>query len=200
MAALSIGPNSIIQTLAALRERFGEERMRELLSGCASTRWIDEPPDATIDETAFREMVDALNRRLGMDELHDTMLRSGRRTAEYVLAHRLPPAVGWLVKFLRKGPGPMLLLQAIALNARTFGESGSYRFGTRPVLHVEVANPVLCSTPALAAAVCRYYRGAFERLFEVLIDPSTILVQERCQADGAPACVYRITKGVSDVR
>jgi divinyl protochlorophyllide a 8-vinyl-reductase len=189
-----IGPNAVIQTVRALEERCGSAEAARMLAG-RPARWLAERPSAMVDERDFRDLVEAIGAAMPADEASAVLYRSGRLTGEYVLANRIPRIAQTLIRALRRGPGPAILLRAIGANAGTFGESGSYAYTAGGTPRVQIANPVLSASPELAAAVCAYNRGAFEALFRGLIDAQASIVEEHCQATGGNTCTYRIERG-----
>lgn len=186
-----IGPNAIIQTIAALRERYPAEQLPGLLLG-GGEGYLSALPSAMIAEEEFHALVTLLAGRLSDEQLGQILYRAGERTADYVQANRIPAPIRALLKLL---PGPAslrLLLPAISQHAWTFAGSGAFRFslGLRPF--VSIGRPVGADTGAIAGALCRYYYGAFGKMLRDLVSPRLVLRETACQAAGDQACVYQI--------
>lgn len=186
-----IGPNAIIQTVAALGERYGGDQQRAILAG-PSAAYLERPPSAMIAEQAFHELVELLVERLGSADAVPVLERSGQRTADYVRANRIPAAVQLLLRLLPPGLRLRLFLPAISQHAWTFAGSGVFKYATgrRPWLSIQ--SPTMHDRPAIAAPLCAYYHGAFEGLLQQLITPRLQLRETACQVRGDEACVYQI--------
>jgi divinyl protochlorophyllide a 8-vinyl-reductase len=55
---------------------------------------------------------------------------------------------------------------------------------------VSIADNPLCRGVTDSQPGCDYYAGTLERLFQVLVHPSTRVVEVACEARGASACVF----------
>jgi divinyl protochlorophyllide a 8-vinyl-reductase len=186
-----IGPNALIQTVAALRERHGQEA-DALLAAAGFGRLLREEPRAMVAEEQFHDLALALGARLGAAEAGEVLGRAGELTAGYLLRHRIPSPARLLLGALPPRAALRLLLPAVARNAWTFGESGSFGYGLGGEPYIRVSNAVLCRTPAVAALVCRFYHGTFAGLMRALVSPEAALRETACQARGEAACVYAI--------
>ena len=193
-AAHTIGPNAIVQTIGALTERYGELEAAAVLTEAAIGYTVERVPRTLVDERAFARLAQAVIARYGETEARIVFEESGRRTAEYVLANRLPKAIQTLIRSLPAPAGTWLLLRAIGSNASTFGASGTYAFELRPNVRIRVANPAFVHVPG----VCRYYAGAFTRLLQSLVDARLTLVEETCEREGNAACTFLAFQGNTD--
>jgi divinyl protochlorophyllide a 8-vinyl-reductase len=186
-----IGPNALIQTVAALRERHGQGA-DELLAASGFAHLLHDEPRAMVAEEQFRDLALALGVRLGVAEAGAVLGRAGELTAAYLLRRRIPAPARLLLAALPPRAALRLLLPAIARNAWTFGESGSFGFALGGEPYIRVSNAALGCTPAAAALVCRFYRGTFGGLLRALVSPQAALRETACQARGDAACVYAI--------
>jgi len=181
-----VGPNAILQVAAALRVAGGEALARRVFADAGLAGLLEAPPDSMIDERAVARLHGALARALPEREAEALARDAGRRTARYILDHRIPPLAQRVLRALPAGPAARLLLAAIGRNAWTFAGSG--RFSARPgrpaVIEI-AANPV--ATPG-----CPWHRGVFEGLFPHLASPGSAVVETACCARGAPACRFEI--------
>ena len=117
---------------------------------------------------------------------------AGRRTADYLLAHRIPR---WAQAALRHLPAAMasrVLLAAISRHAWTFVGSGHLvvRNG-RPLRIDVVGGPVATAGPA-SATLGRYYAATFERLYRTLVSPRARAADAIASVDGIAACRLRL--------
>ncbi|MCU0698551.1 MAG: bacteriochlorophyll 4-vinyl reductase [Myxococcaceae bacterium] len=110
------------------------------------------------------------------------------RTANYLLANRIPKLAQWVLKALPRRQAADVLLGAITRNAWTFSGSGRFS-GTREgaTVHLAIeANP-------LATGPCAWHRGVFTRLFTELVSKDARVVETACVADGDAACRFEVS-------
>ncbi|NTV99896.1 MAG: bacteriochlorophyll 4-vinyl reductase [Oscillochloris sp.] len=191
MSAAKIGPNSIIQTIAALREAYAPDELPDLLAGGAE-QYLSQLPHEMIPESQFHALVELLTARLGVERAGAILYRSGERTADYVRANRIPAPIRTLLGLL---PGPLslrILLPAISKHAWTFAGSGQFTFSLGWMPTVSIGKPADRDTSGIAAVLCRYYCGAFTQMFRRLVSQRIVLQETSCQARGGNACVYQI--------
>ncbi len=187
-----IGPNAIIQTVAALQELLGDEGARGVLVRGGAGDLPDHLPHALIDEREFHALVELLIEQIGSERTNQVMERSGQLTADYVFANRIPAFVRVLLRLLPPRLGLRLLLPAMQRHTWTFAGSGVFAYDLMPTPSLSIANGSLFDTPAMASAMCAYYRGAFEQMFRKLICPRATLHELECQARGDRRCRYAI--------
>jgi len=194
--ASRIGPNSVIQTLRALREL--EEA--QVASDVPARAALPESwPEGMIPEAWFVRLVRALRETLPAGRSEAVLRRSGAYTAEYVSQHRIPALFRGLLRLLPSRLGIPLLLAAFRRHAWTFAGAG--RFSTEggfpgpgpgtivledcPTCRSDTAN---LSLPHAGA----YYEAAFEGLLQLAA--RNVRVREvACQASRAPCCRFQIT-------
>ncbi len=185
-----IGPNALTQLLPVL-ERAGGAELRERLLARAGvtalpdmTGLIDEAPVARLHQ-AMRAEVPALAPALAFE--------AGARTADYILAHRIPrPVQAVLTRLPAWAAGPVLS-KAIARNAWTFAGSGRFEvLRAWPAVFLIHDNPVVRGEQA-GAPVCHWHAGVFERLYRVLVTDRARAREVACCACGAPACRFEVT-------
>jgi divinyl protochlorophyllide a 8-vinyl-reductase len=117
---------------------------------------------------------------------------AGRKTADYLLGHRIPRLAQGLLRFLPATIASRLLANAIARNAWTFAGSGrvTVQYG-RPTIFTIEACPICRNIKALSPT-CDYYAATFERLFSVLVDRRVKVEEVDCLATGGTACRFSI--------
>jgi divinyl protochlorophyllide a 8-vinyl-reductase len=181
-----IGPNSIIQTVAALEERFGKTEAEAMLTRIGQGHWIGNLPTEMTDESKFHSLVCALEKEIGENRTSGILEESGRRTAAYLLRVRIPGVFQKILKLLPPGPAFSLFLFAISKNAWTFAGSGefSYSTGKNPEIVVRVTAP---SNPVVG----NFYLGTFEALLEELVNTRTKITATIRQQENSILCTYR---------
>lgn len=200
-APARIGPNAILQTRRALAERHGAAAVRALDADAALPEVL---PPGMIPEAWFVRAVAALRARLPRAEAEAVLAASGRYTAEYVRAHRIPRPIRGLLALLPARLALPALLAAVRRHAWTFAGAGTFRVeGGFPGTLVLEACPT-CRALAPGAAgegeamepTSRrggaYYEAAFEGLLS-LASPRVRVVETQCVADGAPHCRFELT-------
>ena len=125
-----IGPNAILRVMDALRAEQGAPVLGMVLERAGISGYLDAPPEAMVDQGEVRALHSALREILGIDGARSIGRDAGRRTGDYLLAHRIPR---FAQRILRALPAPIagrLLLKAITKNAWTF--AGTARFTVAP--------------------------------------------------------------------
>lgn len=175
-----IGPNAAIQLGAALATR--PALAQAVFAAAGHAAWLKVPPSAMLPESDVAALHAALW-RLAPDP-QAVARDAGRRTADYIMANRLP----WLARALLIALPPALaeplLLRAIAAHAWTFTGSGRFAVVARAPTRFEIAaNPL--ARPG-ADARCAWHEAVFTTLWQRLVMPGARVVEERCGHGGAP--------------
>jgi divinyl protochlorophyllide a 8-vinyl-reductase len=138
----------------------------------------------------------ALHRRLRAEHPARAPLLAagaGARTADYLLAHRIPAPVRHLLRHLPANAAAAILSRAIARNAWTFAGSGAFRRETAWRFSI-AANPLVAGERG-AAPLCHWHAAVFERLYRELVAPDARCVETRCTAQGAGGpCTFVISR------
>ncbi|MBI1416484.1 MAG: bacteriochlorophyll 4-vinyl reductase [Limimaricola sp.] len=191
MQAGVIGPNAVTQLLAVLADAGQAEVATRLMAraGCA----VPDLDKGLIDEAPVARLHQAL-RTDYPDEAAGWAAAAGTRTADYILARRIPKAAQGVLKALPAVLSAPLLARAIAKNAWTFAGSGRFRVvSTRPITFEIADNPVVRGETA-DHPLCDWHAAVFTRLFQVLVDRRLVARETECCATGAPACRFEITR------
>lgn len=186
-----IGPNAVIQLGEALRAMLGEQRAAGLYAQAGCAAWFATPPDAMVDERRTAALHQALRRDLP-EEAPRILAEAGRRTGDYILAHRIPKPAQWLLRHLPAGLAGPLLLDAIGRHAWTFAGTGRFTARRGHPCPVEIAGNPLVAGERAAAPVCVWHAAVFRRLFQELVHPAAEVREIACGATGAPACRFAI--------
>jgi divinyl protochlorophyllide a 8-vinyl-reductase len=186
-----IGPNAVLQTLRALREREAPE-VAHLVPTRAQLpqSW----PDGMIPEVWFVRLVHALRATLPADRAEAILRQSGTYTADYVGQHRIPALFRGLLRLLPARLGIPLLLTAFRRHAWTFAGGGRFQAeGAFPGTIVLAGCPT-CRAEAAApdsGHAGAYYEAAFEGLLR-LAAPGVRVREVSCQASHASRCRFQI--------
>ena len=163
-----IGPNAVTRLSESLRAAGFDARSLFVAAGVANA--YDQPPTEMTAETDVITLYATLGAKLGADNAARIAADAGRRTGDYLLAHRIPKAVQAL---LRPLPAPLagpILLRAIRRNAWTFTGRGTVTTAAQGrSFAVTFTKAPTCDVPTLRA----FYAGTFERLFARLVDPNS---------------------------
>lgn len=182
-----VGPNAVTQLAAVLEDRRGPTLADAVFEAGGLLELRAHPPREMIDQSIAIAAHRALWRVLSRDDAEAVAFEAGVRTANYLLANRIPTPAQWVLKALPRRQAADVLLQAIARNAWTFSGSGRFhgeRRGGTVRLAIE-ANP-------LATGPCAWHRGVFTRLFTELVSKHSVVTETACVADGADACRFEV--------
>ena len=182
-----IGPNAVIQLAAALRARLGQEGGRQVFAVAGHLELFHQPPQEMVAEATAAELYRALFSVLPAEIAADVAADSGTRTADYILANRIPMMAQRVLKTMPVTLAGPLLLKAIARNAWTFAGSGQVRTescGRHFAVEI-TANP-------MAMPGCAWHQAVFQRLFSVLVAPEITVRHPACCHEGARSCRFEI--------
>lgn len=187
-----IGPNALLQLVPVLEQAGGAD-LRDAVFADGGVFQIPAA-DAMIEEGPVAAVHQALRRRLPADAPKLARV-AGIRTADYILANRIPKPAQWLLRHLPPRLSGPLLARAIARNSWTFAGSGAFRVvSTRPMVFEIVDNPVVRGESA-PLPICDWHVAVFERLFSVLVDPKVRVTETECCACGSSACRFSLRFG-----
>jgi divinyl protochlorophyllide a 8-vinyl-reductase len=118
-----IGPNAVLQAVAVMEERLGRAETRAVLVD-AQIHALPSGEEMILELQALR-----LHRWLALHEpigCFTIAEESGSRTADYIIANRIPKAAVWLLRHLPEGLAAPLLMAAIRKHAWTFIGAGVF--------------------------------------------------------------------------
>lgn len=188
-----IGPNAITRVAEALGAR-DDGTLQRVFRAAGLAAYLAAPPTAMVRENEVIALHRALRAALGADDARRVAREAGRRTADYVIAHRMPRLAVRLLPHLPVALAGRLLLAAITRHAWTFAGSGRFAVATGRPWRVSIQDNPLCRGLVQAAPQCDYYAATFERLFRRLVDDRLRVVELACEASGAPACLFEIAR------
>jgi divinyl protochlorophyllide a 8-vinyl-reductase len=188
-----IGPNSIIQTVAALREHYGAEQTAAWLRRTGRADLLERMPDHMLPESEFGVLIHDLRAWLGMPAAMRVLDRSGELTAHYVATNRVPTPIRLILPHMPIGLGLRIFLPAIAQHAWTFAGSGRFGYSFKPSWQLTLADSIESRGVRASHPVCSYYRAAFEGLLRLVVNDRIRVQEVACRAMGAPHCTFSIT-------
>lgn len=187
-----IGPNAIIQSAHVLRDRLGAAEAERLLQ-LATGYDMAHLPHAMVDEREPLSLVRTVMDELGEARATSILREAGQRTADYLLANRIPRPAQWVMRAAPRRVGLALLLKAMAANAWTFAGSGTFSVlrshGTTSLCFHDCA---MCRGIEATGPMCDFYAGTFEHLIRTLIAPQARVVEVECQAHGGHDCRFEV--------
>lgn len=192
MPQARIGPNAVIRLVEALDACENRAVTARLFNLAGVEDYIAHPPEKMVAEEHVTELHHQLRGVMGAERARSVSWIAGLRTADYLLANRIPKPVQRMLKFLPARLGAFILLKAIGSHAWTFAGSGtfSWKLG-RPVV-LTISDCPLCRGDSTTAPCCHYYAATFERLFRELINSNARTVETECIASGAKDCRFEI--------
>jgi divinyl protochlorophyllide a 8-vinyl-reductase len=194
-AAGRIGPNAILQAMAALTTELGRAASEALMRRAELGEYVERPPTQMVDERDVQALHRTLRAELGIPLARALGHDAGQRTGDYLLAHRIPSFARAVLPWLPARWASRALLAAIERHAWTFCGGGAFSVhpptGTAP-LRVSLTGCATCAETTADEPLCDYFAATFERLFQVLVHPHTQVRELTCQAMGAAGCVFEI--------
>lgn len=186
-----VGPNTLIQTLEAVRHQRGRAWSIYL----AARAGLPDPlPQTMVDERLFAALTGELLRELGAAETRLILAEAGEKTGHYVLHNRIPGFAKGGLRLLPRSLRLRSLMKAIAKHAWTFTGSGRFRHRIVSGGAEFTLDPSLVCTVAGAAThpMGTYYAGAFRMLIRSLVDSRASVDETECTCRGAERCRFRV--------
>jgi divinyl protochlorophyllide a 8-vinyl-reductase len=185
-----IGPNALIQMVEALRSVWGNDKTGALLGSLGLGHYIEKPPQRMMPQVEVAALHTRLYGMVDVQTFKSITFDAGSRTADYLLANRIPGAVQWLLKRLPDAVAARVLCRAIAKHAWTFAGSGAFSYAWEPHLVFRLRGNPLCSQIDADTPVCDYYAATFERIFRVVVNDNWRVQELQCEASGANVCEF----------
>ncbi|WP_196795247.1 bacteriochlorophyll 4-vinyl reductase [Porphyrobacter sp. AAP82] len=184
-----IGPNAVLKALEVMEERLGHAETAAILADAQIAR-LPSGAHMIPEIEALR-----LHRRLA---LHDPIgawgiaEEAGARTADYIIAHRIPRAAGWLLRRLPARLAAPLLMAAIRKHAWTFIGGGA--FTPADAWHFAIDRAAAGDRLPPPESLFHWYAAVFTRLYRVLVAPDCIcrMIEPDVPCDTARS--YAITR------
>ena len=181
-----IGPNAVLQLIEALREQADADLTERIFASVDLTFLLSCPPTTMVDERIPARLFAALWRELPAKRAQRIAAEAGRRTADYIIANRIPDLAKSALGLSPPWLATALLLSAIEKHAWTFAGSGRCSTHLRPTVQLIIEdNP-------MAMPDCCWHVAVFEQLFRRLVSPDTKVTHSECCRAGAEACRFDI--------
>ena len=164
-----IGPNALIRIAEAIDAGHGARARDAVFAAAGLAHRLERMPEDMVEEDEVRRLHAALADVLGATAAERIAADAGRRTAEYLLAHRIPRAAQTLLGVVPAGLAARILLGAIGRHAWTFAGSGAFSFAAGRPLRLQIAHSPVCADPAAAPSMRVYYAATFARVFEAIL-------------------------------
>lgn len=184
-----IGPNAILQAVAVMEELLGKAETRAILVD-AQIHSLPSGEHMIPEVRALRlHRWLALHAPMGALDIAE---QAGERTADYIIAHRIPRAAAWLLRRLPASLAAPLLMAAIRQHAWTFIGAGVFtpQGAWRFTIDRSAAGDPMMPPDSLF----RWYAAVFTRLYRELVaaDCTCRMIEPGAPCD--PARAYRISR------
>jgi len=187
-----IGPNAIIRVAETLHEMFGPDVTAGLFAQAGLGHYLVKLPEKMVNEVEVLSLHEVLRAQLGQPACADITWKAGLKTADYLLANRIPKAAQLLFKALPAALSARLLLTTIGGHSWTFAGSGQFSYEVGQTVVLTIHNNPLCRDVRTDVPVCDFYCATFERLFQVLVHPNTQVEETACEAKGDDICRFEL--------
>ena len=187
-----IGPNAVIRLAEALDAVEGKAVTMRVFTAAGHGVYALVPPEAMVPEGDVTALHRRLRQDLGPLRAESVSWIAGHRTADYLLANRIPKPVQRLLKLLPDRLSAFILLKAIGAHAWTFAGTSRFSWRSGRPVTLSFEDCPLCRAAHAERPCCPYYAATFERLFRELINADAQVAETECIATGAPACRFEI--------
>lgn len=189
--AARIGPNAVTRLAAALDARGGAVRARDVFARAGLCDLLENPPERMVPEQTVAALHTALHNLLPPADARRVAADAGRRTADYLLAHRIPRILCLVLPLLPRRIAARILLGAIARHAWTFVGSGRFVLlgGAAPRFAVRGGALLHGGAPEAARA---YLAATFEGLFQALAGASARVGSSATTSEHGPGILFEL--------
>lgn len=187
-----IGPNAVIRLAEALDAVESKAVTVRVFNAAGHGVYALAPPEAMVPEGEVTALHHQLRQDLGPSRAASVTWIAGHRTADYLLANRIPKPVQRLLKLLPARLAAFIMLKAIGAHAWTFAGSSRFTWQSGRPMTLSFEDCPLCRGDHAERPCCAYYAATFERLFRELINADAQVAETECIATGAPACRFEI--------
>lgn len=178
-----IGPNAILQVFAVLEEIGGPMQCNAVAGMAGLGQYLTAPPSTMVNEGEVVRLHRAIRACLPHEAATAALDRAGRRTADYILANRIPQAAQWMLRRLPAAWAGRLLLRAISQHAWTFAGSGSFSYLIGQPTVLQLADCPACLEVYGPQEPCTYYAATLEGLFAALVHPGARVRDQLTEQD-----------------
>jgi len=193
LPAACIGPNAVTRLAETITAMEGAPATARVFGACNLETYLLAPPLGMIDEHEVADLHRELHKVFGDARARSIGGAAGRKTAEYLLDHRIPRVAQFFMRHLAsRRSSARMLTAAIAKHAWTFAGSGKFTVSGTRRLVFSISGCPLCRSVASTLPYCNFYACTFEVLFQTLVDPNAQVDEIDCQATGSSACRFSI--------
>lgn len=188
-----IGPNAITRIAEALTTGHGIAETQAVFARARIAHYIDTPPRVMVPEDDFAALYGALFAAVPLAQAQAVARRAGTLTGDYLLRHRIPRVLQWLLPLLPPAWGAALLARAISRHAWTFAGSGSFdwrRAGEG--LQLTITGSPACRHLHVQDPACGYFAATFARIFSGVLGRAVTVTEHHCAAAGADCCRFNL--------
>ncbi len=185
-----IGPNAVLQAAAVMEERLGHAATTAILADAQIAR-LPSGEHMIPEGDALR-----LHRWLVLHEPMGALLiaeEAGARTADYIIANRIPQAAATLLRHLPAMLAAPLLMAAIRKHAWTFIGAGA--FTPAGAWHFTIDRSKADDTLPPPDSLFLWYAAVFTRLYRSLVAADCTCRMLEPEQDHIPARSYAIARG-----
>ena len=187
-----IGPNAVIRLAEAVDALESRAVTQRLFIAADLEGYVHALPQAMVPEEEVTTLHRRLRSELGAGRAATASWIAGLRTADYLLANRIPKPVQRLLRLLPRRLAAFILLKAIGAHAWTFAGTSRFTWTMGRPITLSFEDCPLCRGDRSTAPCCSYYSATFERLFRELIAAGTTVTETECIATGGKACRFEI--------
>jgi divinyl protochlorophyllide a 8-vinyl-reductase len=185
-----IGPNAVLKTVEVMEERLGHAETRAILADAQLTS-LPSGAHMIPEIEALR-----LHRWLALHDPLDALEiaeEAGARTADYIVAHRIPEPAAWLLRCLPPCLAAPMLMAVIRKHAWTFVGAGA--FSARSAWRFTIDRSAADDIAMPFESLFHWYAAVFSRLYRQLVasDCSCRIAEPDAPSDVART--YTITRG-----
>jgi divinyl protochlorophyllide a 8-vinyl-reductase len=181
-----IGPNAALQLAAAMTQMAGVEQTGRLFAAAGLSAWLETPPGEMVPVPEVERLYAVLYRDWPATAAA-FCTQAGWRTADYVIANRIPALARGVLRALPAGAAAHLLALAVARNAWTFAGEGRLRLlPGRPMKFLLQGHP-------LAFDGCPWHRAVFQQLFRTFVSPRAAVAHVAATGPDGPGDLLIVT-------
>ncbi len=192
MAEARIGPNAIIRVGEALVAMQGRGVAADVFAAADLAASFAVPPQSMVPEQQVTRLHTAMRGLLGVDLARRVGAEAGRRTAHYLLGHRVPRPLVLLLPRLPAWLSARVLLQAVSKHSWTFAGSADFTARAARPVQIGLAGCAICRDAHEPGPLCDYYGETLAGLFRALVSRDCVSEQTSCAAAGASACRFQL--------
>ncbi len=187
-----IGPNAVLQAVAVMEERLGHTETQAILADAQITR-LPSGEHMIPEIEALR-----LHRWLALHDPLGALViaeEAGARTADYIIANRIPRPAAWLLRHVPAALAAPLLMAAIRKHAWTF--IGGGRFAPVGAWRFTIDRSIADDSIPPPESLFAWYAAVFTRLYRALVAGDCTCRMTEAGQGFPPRRAYAISRGAA---